>query len=76
MGLIVTDKGLERPAVVWARDACAAYIHRYYPVHVQLNVLRTGSEDERKKMSVFIDACRVWSNQKSATSAELEKIKP
>ncbi|MGR2660307.1 hypothetical protein ACUXVY_01745 [Chromobacterium haemolyticum] len=76
IGLIVTEKGLERPAVVWARDTCAAYIHRYYPVHVQLNVLRTGSEDERKKMSAFIDACRAWSNQSSATSAELEKIKP
>lgn len=76
IGLIVTDKGLERPVVVWARDTCAAYIHRHYPVHVQLNVLRTGSEDERKKMSVFIDACRTWSNQTSATSAELEKIKP
>ncbi|PTU72486.1 hypothetical protein DBB33_10775 [Chromobacterium haemolyticum] len=74
--MIVTDKGLERPAVVWARDACAAYIHRYYPVHVQLNILRTGSEDERKKMSVFIDACRAWSNQVSGTRAELEKIRP
>lgn len=76
IGLIVTEKGLERPAVVWARDTCAAYIHRHYPVHVQLNVLRTGSEDERKQMSAFIDACRAWSNQVSGTRAELEKIRP
>jgi hypothetical protein len=44
------------------RDLAARQILLYYPAWRQLNILRTGTEQEQIKMSQFIDACRSWSN--------------
>ena len=72
--LIMTTRGLESPAQIRARDLCSAYIERTYPVYMQLNILRSGTKDEKAKMDAFIDACRAWSNGTNPDPANLQKI--
>ncbi len=59
-----------------ARSLCAAHIERYYPIYRQFNLLRSGSEDEKRKMGAFIDACRDWSNGEKPDPAALKAIQP
>jgi hypothetical protein len=47
------------------RDLAARQILKYYPEWRQLNIIRTGTEEEKTQMSEFIDACRAWSNDAS-----------
>ncbi|MBM2886805.1 hypothetical protein JFK97_20670 [Chromobacterium phragmitis] len=63
--------GLEEAKVV-----CEEYILQTYPLWRQLNILREGSQDEKNKMSNFINACRSWSNGPSPDSFLLSTIKP
>ena len=72
--LIMTTRGLESPARVRVRDLCSAYIERTYPVYMQLNILRSGTKDEKAKMDAFIDACRAWSNDTNPDPVNLQKI--
>ena len=58
------------------RFAARAKIMEFYPEWKQLNILREGNERQISKMGRFIDACRKWSNSKSATTTQLEKINP
>ena len=74
--LIATDKGLESPAVVRARDLCAQHIAKFYPEWKQLNLLRTGTKAQKDQMSAFIDACRAWSNAEKPNPADLAAIQP
>lgn len=59
-----------------ARYACADHIARYYPIHKQLNILRSGTQAEKDKMDVFINACRDWSNGENPDPAALAAIEP
>ena len=74
--LIMTPRGLENPALIWARDRCAAHIEQYYPAYKQLNILRVGSDAEKSRMGHFIDACRAWSNGANPDPAALDQITP
>ena len=74
--LIATDKGLESPAVVRARDLCAQHIAKFYPEWKQLNLLRAGTKAQKDQMTAFIDACRAWSNAEKPNPADLAAIQP
>lgn len=58
------------------RNLARARIEAVYPVHKQLNILRAGTDEEKAKMSVFIDAVREWSNGENPDTAALEAIQP
>lgn len=58
------------------RNLAKARIEAIYPVYRQLNLLRAGTDEEKAKMSTFIDACRTWSNGESPDPAALEAIQP
>lgn len=58
------------------RIAARNRITKYYPEWKQLNILREGNSRKIEAMGKFIDACRKWSNGKSAHTAQLEKINP
>ncbi|UTH76109.1 hypothetical protein [Chromobacterium sp. IIBBL 290-4] len=59
-----------------ARVSCESRIELYYPLWQQLNVMRAGSDVEKSKMGIFIDACRAWSNGVNPDPAALLNIKP
>lgn len=44
------------------RDVARRQILKFYPEWKQLNIMRSGSQEEKDKMFTFIDACRNWSN--------------
>ncbi|WP_337881761.1 hypothetical protein [Chromobacterium haemolyticum] len=73
--LIATEKGIEPILHARARRRCETYITQFYPVWLQLNIMRAGTAEEQRKMGAFIDACRAWSNSEQPDPAELEKIR-
>lgn len=74
--LIATDKGLESPAAMRARDLCAQHIAKFYPEWKQLNLLRAGTKAQKDQMTAFIDACRAWSNAEKPNPVDLAAIQP
>lgn len=74
--LIATDRGLESPATVRARELCAQHIAKFYPEWKQLNLLRAGTKAQKDQMTAFIDACRAWSNAEKPNPADLAAIQP
>jgi len=58
------------------RIHAAHHINKHYPAWKQLNILRAGVKSDAKRMGVFIDAVRAWSNQAKPSLAALELIKP
>ena len=58
--------GQDDCSIEWELDdiryIAGEHIRRYYPEYKQLNVIRTGTEQEQTKMTAFIDAVRAWSN--------------
>jgi hypothetical protein len=74
--LIATDRGLELPATVRARELCAQHIAKFYPDWKQLNILRVGTKVQKDQMTAFIDACRDWSNAEKPNPADLATIAP
>lgn len=71
-----TDAMLRDIAASNARELCTHHIRGHYPEYKQLNILMSGDEAEKAKMSTFIDACRAWSNGDSPDPAVLAEIKP
>lgn len=59
-----------------ARRLCAKHILVHYPEWKQLNLLRAGTPTEQDQMTVFIDACRAWSNGVNPDPAALVAIQP
>lgn len=59
-----------------AQILCEARIVAMYPTWQQLNILRTGNQDDINKMGAFIDACRAWSNTDNPDPRTLEQITP
>lgn len=74
--LIATEKGLESPATLRARELCAQHIAKFYPDWKQLNILRVGTKAQKDQMTAFIDACRDWSNGDKPNPADLAAIAP
>jgi tRNA(Ser,Leu) C12 N-acetylase TAN1 len=74
--------GQDDCSVEWDLDdiryIAGEHIRRYYPEYKQLNVIRTGTEQEQAKMTVFIDAVRAWSNSENPDpwDGTLELITP
>ncbi|WP_176394278.1 hypothetical protein [Chromobacterium violaceum] len=73
---IVTEKGFESLIIIRARQKCEARINQFYPIWMQMNILRNGSDEDRKRMGDFIDQCRNWSNGNAPVVADLEEIQP
>lgn len=76
-------KGIEQPLIDAAKaeakqaeiNAIASdYITNQYPEWKQLNVLRSGTADEKEAMSNFIDSVRDWSNSDDPQLDELHEI--
>ncbi|AAQ59784.1 hypothetical protein [Chromobacterium violaceum] len=76
MDIQITEKMQMDLSADHARELCTHRIRAYYPEHVQLNTLMSGSDADRAKMAAFVSACRAWSNGEKPDPAELEKIKP
>lgn len=74
--LIATEKGLESPATVRARELCAQHIAKFYPEWKQLNLLRSSTKAQKEQMTAFIDACRAWSNAEKPNPVDLAAIQP
>jgi hypothetical protein len=74
--------GQDNCSVEWELDdiryISGEYIRRYYPEYKQLNIIRTGTEQEQTKMTTFIDAVREWSNGENPDpwDGTLEQIVP
>ncbi|QND82699.1 Uncharacterized protein ChrSV_0470 [Chromobacterium vaccinii] len=58
------------------RASCESHIERYYPIWQQLNILRAGTDADKSKMGIFVDACRTWSNGPNPDQTILQTIKP
>ena len=56
--------------------AAGLKIKSIYPIWKQLNILRSGTQEEIDRMGSFIDACRDWSNDPEASVEDLETIVP
>lgn len=65
-------RNIEKESRIAARNR----ITEFYPEWRQLNILREGNDRKIASMGKFIDACRKWSNEESASINDLEKIKP
>ncbi|MEO2217422.1 hypothetical protein ABGV49_10180 [Chromobacterium vaccinii] len=59
-----------------AKTICEEYIVQAYPLWRQLNLMREGTSSERDGMSVFINACRKWSNDPNPDPFKLARIRP
>ncbi len=59
-----------------ARRLAADRINAAYPIHRQLNTLRTGTVEGIAAMGAFIDAVRAWSNAENPQLADLDAIQP
>jgi hypothetical protein len=74
--------GLDVCAIEWELDdikyIAGEYIRQYYPEYKQLNIIRSGTEQEQVKMTAFIDAVRAWSNTSTPDpwDGTLEQIVP
>lgn len=74
--------GLDVCAIEWELDdikyIAGEYIRQYYPEYKQLNIIRSGTEQEQVKMTTFIDAVRAWSNTSTPDpwDGTLEQIVP
>ena len=58
----VVPASYQEPEHEHRRIMASQKIVEHYPTWKQINILRSGSPSEQKKMSVFIDAIRHWSN--------------
>lgn len=72
----LTEAMLRDIATSHARELCAHHIRGHYPEYKQLNILMSGDEVEKAKMTAFISACRTWSNGVAPNPAALAEIKP
>lgn len=55
---------------------CRAHILKHYEEYQQLNVLMSGTDAEKSRMSAFVLACRAWSNRPNPVLADLDAIQP
>jgi hypothetical protein len=60
----------------WRRRQAALRIQQCYPFYKQLNILRSSDKAAKKKMVVFIDQCRAWSNDAMSDPTLIEQIVP
>lgn len=60
----------------WRRRQASIKINEHYPISKQLNILRESDKAEKRKMVVFIDACRNWSNDSSSDPMAIQDIAP
>jgi hypothetical protein len=72
----MTDAMRRDIAMSHARELCTHHIRGHYPEYKQLNILMSGDEAEKSKMSTFIAACRAWSNGDNPDPAALAAITP
>lgn len=74
--------GQDDCSIEWELDdiryIAGEHIRRYYPEYKQLNIIRTGTDEEQAKMTAFIDAVRAWSNSENPDpwDSTLEQIVP
>lgn len=73
---LMTSAGLSTPAAEAARRQCEDHIVKFYPLHTQINLLRTGEPEAVSTMGTFIDACRAWSNGEAPSLVDLLEIQP
>ncbi len=60
----------------WRRLKAGQHINQSYPLWKQVNLLRSGDKSAMKKMALFIDKCRKWSNDLSIDKALINRIEP
>ena len=60
----------------WRRRQTSIRINQHYPLSKQLNILRGSDKAAKKTMVIFIDACRMWSNDMTTDPLAIESITP
>ena len=72
----VISQSIQTDAETQKRTAARKHIITFYPEWKQINILRSGTQEEIDRMGNFIDACRDWSNDPEASMEDLENIVP
>ena len=60
----------------WRQQQAAQRITQFYPLYKQLNILRSAHSSEQKRMALFIDKCRKWSNDFSIKADIIDRLTP
>ncbi|MEZ9857331.1 hypothetical protein AB4381_02475 [Vibrio splendidus] len=57
-------------------ERCEKHIISNYSIGKQLTLERTGTDEEKMKMHMFIDVCRAWANSEHPKVNELYELQP